>query len=255
MLQMPDAADDVRRILQQIGNQNDQAAPLNLFGERVQRLVNIAATGWFDFFQRKQQRTQTAERADGRKSFSHLVVEQRQAGGVGLVDEHEHEAGSERAGIVHFGKPARVAERHALGRVEQNIGADIRLLLIAADDVAVGARIDSPVNAVRRIAARVFAVVGELHGRTMMRRAVQSLQRALDRPPHGHAQPAQPVGEFGREKFIGGGHVANDEFRMTNSKRNGAVAFAIRHSSFVIRHFNIAAPSPPPEFFSRFDPS
>jgi hypothetical protein len=62
-----------------------------------------------------------------------------------------------------------------------------------------------------------------------MRRAVQSLQRALDRPPHGHAQPAQPVGEFGREKFIGGVHgITNYELRISD------VELARLYSSFGI---------------------
>ena len=72
------------------------------------------------------------------------------------------------------------AEAHRLRDVEQHGEVRVRVGLVLLDVEAIGAREQPPVDAADVVARRVAAVLGEVHRRAEVRRAVQAVDEAVD---------------------------------------------------------------------------
>ena len=61
---------------------------------------------------------------------------------------------------------------------------------------------DPPVDQALLIARAVCAMLGELHGKSVVRRAVKPGQKALDDEPSLHVEPADLLDDVGTEIFL-----------------------------------------------------
>ena len=79
-------------------------------------------------------------------------------------------------------------ESHRCRDVEQQVRAQVRLLLEVLDRVAVAAREGAPVEQAQVVARTVLAVLGEDHARAAVRAAMDAGAQAFDRVARAHAQ-------------------------------------------------------------------
>ena len=73
-----------------------------------------------------------------------------------------------------------VAVLHRLGAVEQDVGGEVRFLLVLLDRVAFGAAVALPVDVADVVAGDVLAVLDELDGEAAERALVVADAQALD---------------------------------------------------------------------------
>jgi hypothetical protein len=208
MLEMLDAAGELRGRLQQVGDDDDEAALLEHLGRFVERLLDVARAGRFNFFHLKEDGAERFRAGDGGEAFRDRVGEEGERGRIALADEHVHQAGGEGAGVLEFRDRAGLAKVEAGGGIDEDGGAQAGLVLEAADHVPIRFREDLPVDQVGRVAFDVVAVLGELDRSAKVGRAVQALDAALHRPSRGNAEAANLVRHAGREIFrcARGGH-------------------------------------------------
>ena len=97
-----------------------------------------------------------------------------------------------------FGMPA-ARELHRARDVEQDREVGVRVGLVLLDVVAIGARVQPPVDAADVVAGDVAAVLGEVDRGAEERRAMQAVDEALDDVAREQLEVADPrAGPSGR---------------------------------------------------------
>ncbi len=76
-----------------------------------------------------------------------------------------------------------VAERHRRARVDDEVDGEVLFLLVEADEEALEALVDVPVEVAKIVARLVVAVVGELDAAPALLRAPLGAQAAREDPP------------------------------------------------------------------------
>jgi hypothetical protein len=203
VLEVLDAAGELRGRLEQVRDDDDEAALLEHFRRFMQRLLDVARAFRLDFFHLEQDGTQGLRAGDRRESLRDFIGEKRERGGIALADEQIHEAGGERAGVFEFCDGAGLAEMEAGGGIHEHRGAEAGLVLKTPDHVAIGFGKDLPVDQTGGVAFDVVTIFRELDGRAEIGRAVQALDAALHGPARGEAEAANLVRDAGREIFRG----------------------------------------------------
>jgi len=94
--------------------------------------------------------------------------------------------------------------------------AQVGLLGVLLDEVAVAARPHLPVEVLERIAGHVGAVLGELDAEAVKGRAVHAGDEAFDHEPRAHVEVGKPRHHRGIEAAAGlrGAGAANPRFRL-----------------------------------------
>ena len=115
---------------------------------------------------------------------SDAIVEADQADGVALSQQQQRDRRGEPLGVFEFRQSVgRAAPGHRAADVEHDGRAEVGFFLVLADDPAVGARGDLPVDVAEVVAGLVRAVVGELDGESLSGRAMEPGHEAVDDPP------------------------------------------------------------------------
>ena len=125
------------------------------------------------------QPAQVARPVAGRHVLADLVVERGQADRVALREQEVGQRRRERAGVLRF-RVAAGAVAHRPAVVDQQVAAEVRLVLEFLDEVPVAAGEDPPVDVARIVAPRVLAVLGELDGEAVIGTAVNPFPEPLD---------------------------------------------------------------------------
>ena len=81
------------------------------------------------------------------------------------MQDEVSEVGGHGLAVLELGQLPR-AVLHGLGSIEEDVGDVIGLLLVLFDVIAVGATEDLPIQMPDIIALGVFAMLGELDGKT-----------------------------------------------------------------------------------------
>ena len=122
---------------------------------------------------------------------AHLRIEGDQAHAVLLPEHQVGQAGREPRGVLPFGEAAAAPVIHRAAQIEQQGRAEIRLLLVLADVIAIRAPEDAPVDVANLVARHIRPVLLELDGKALVRRAVQAGRKGL--PPPAAPAPADCV--------------------------------------------------------------
>src|SRR5262249_5927187 len=106
-------------------------------------------------------------------------IEDVQGHAVALPDDDVREGRGQQLRVLELvGRP--VAVLHRLGAVEEDVGREIRLLLVLLDRVPLGPAVALPVNVPDVVPGDVFTVLYELDGEPAERRLVIADAQALD---------------------------------------------------------------------------
>ena len=124
VLEMLQAAGELRGRLEQVGNDDDEAALAERLGRLVQRLLDVARALRLDLFHLEQHGAERIDAGDGGEALRQPVGEERERDRVALADEQVHQPGGERAGVLELGDRAgllpvqagRGIDQHAVAR-------------------------------------------------------------------------------------------------------------------------------------------
>jgi len=133
------------------------------------------------------------------------AVEQDETGGVLLLHDEVAEGGRDGGRVVEFRLVFGLVV-HRLRSVEQDVRAEVRLLLVLLDVEAVGAAVDLPVEEPEVVARRVLAVLGEFDGEPVVRALVESAHESFHDRPRAHIEACDLVQDSRVEIFALFGH-------------------------------------------------
>src|ERR1043166_3830001 len=134
------------------------------------------------FLEGEHELPQVAPSVPGRQVIADLLVKREQADGVALLVQKVAEGGGEGVGVFGLG-PSQRAERHRPAVVDQQMTAQVGLILELLDVIAVRAGVEAPIKITRVIARGVLTVLGKLDGETVIRTAMESVPEAFDDDP------------------------------------------------------------------------
>ena len=195
------AGEHVLGLVHEVGQQHHEPAPLDAFGQLVQRRAPGRVRPCGTPAASVLSRTSRCERTDraGTKR-QRLVGEQQRADGVLLTQHQVGERRRQRARVFELGqRGARRLEAHRARQVEQQVAAEVRLLGVLLHEVAVALGEHLPVEVLERIARHVRAVLGELDAEAVEGRAVHARDEALDHEPRAHVEVREPRDHRGIE--------------------------------------------------------
>ena len=164
---------------EQIGDQHDEAALADRFGDPLQRAREIGRAAGRFAVEHAVQAAEVAGAVPRRQVVGDFVVEREQADGVALRGQEVGERRGERAGVVALGVLGR-AVAHRAAHVDDEVAAQVRFVLEPLDVVAIGAGEEPPVEIARVVAGRVRAVLAELDGEAVVRTAMDAGVETFD---------------------------------------------------------------------------
>jgi hypothetical protein len=186
-----DGLAQLQRVAIEIGDHRDQAATLQMLAEAAEAFFQVRAATGGHGIDRMDHALQTARAAGGRAVLTDLLIEHDQADGVVLPGREIRERGSEELAVLQFAHAAG-AVIHRRAGVEQDHQPRVGLAFVAADVSALGARVHIPVDEARVVAFDVRAVFLELLAEAVVRRTMQTGEKALDRQARHQLEVREP---------------------------------------------------------------
>ena len=204
--------DQILHVAEAVGEDHEQPAPLDAQDEVVKNAGQAglaAGLGLLEFVENRLQMRHARARRD---VAAHLRVERDHADAVALLQHEIRERGSEAGGVVGFGEALAIAAGvgHRAAQVEQQRGAEVSLLLVFADVVAVGLGEDLPVEPADFIALHILPVLRELDAEALVRRLVQPGEKPLDHESRDDLQVRDLLQLGGREEVSDVGHAEKE---------------------------------------------
>ena len=164
--------DDPIRLVEQVGDEHHHAA----LARWPARDASGFATLVFSPSVRRSSVSSTAAGVRGARwpaASADAVVEGDQADGVALPVHQVRERRRQVRAVLELRHAAR-AVAHRRADVEQEVAPEVGLFLELLDVVAIGARVDLPVDRRQVVARDVLPVLGELDAEALERAAVQA---------------------------------------------------------------------------------
>jgi hypothetical protein len=196
---------------EEIGDQHDATAAAEEFGGPLERGAELGVIATGRLVEGEEEAAEVTGAMAGGEQFADGGVEGEKAGGIALAVEEIGEGRGEGGSVGGLG-PGMGGEGHGPALVHQEVAAEVGFVLESFDEVAVTSGEDPPIEVTEVIAGGVFAVLGELDGKPVVRAAVEAGPEAFDdgtgapfQIAHGHedARIDEPVGVRG--VGIGGG--------------------------------------------------
>jgi len=201
----------------EVRQQQQDPAPLEVFGHLVERRAQVAGPLGLGAVERVQHHVEVLGRS--RHVRDDVLVEGEDTDAIALLVRQIREAGSEKRSVLELGHAA-ARELHRPRDVEQDREVRVRVRFVLLDVVPVGARVQAPVHAADVVAGDVAAVLGEIDRGAEERRAVQAVDEAVH---HGAGEQIE-VADAGEDQRI---------HEPRPGHRPGPVV--MRHQSFPIR--------------------
>ena len=129
--------------------------------------------------QQREHVAQVAPPGPSAAGFADLPVEGDQPHRVLLVDHQVAERGRQADRVIELGQLLPIGVAHRTAQVHHQVAGDVGLGLELLDVILVGLGVDQPVDVLRIVAGRVFAVFAELDREAVERAGVQPVQKAL----------------------------------------------------------------------------
>ena len=175
--QRPDSFGHGLRLLVEVRNHHQKAAPPEELGQLLHGRQELACPHRHQFVERVQHHFHVLGR--GRHMFTDVVVERHQAHAIALPVHEVGQTPGEDPGVLELRDTPR-AEVHGLRHVEQHREVRVRVRLVLLHVEALGAGKHAPVNPAHVVAGHVPAVLGEIYRGAVERRFVQSVDEAVD---------------------------------------------------------------------------
>ena len=217
------AVDGRLGIVQEVGDEHDEAALPHRLGEVVQRLPDGRPGAEFGRFEVRQERVEVAGRAARRDAKAEFAVEEGEADGVALPDDEVGQRSGEVGGVGQLRHLAR-AVAHRRADVHEEVEAGVGLVLELLDVVAIRPGEELPIDVGGVVARHVGPVLHELHADALVRALVQP----GDEPLHDAPRQQLQVGDAGEDVRVdepGGGRLDGRHAvrgRMRGKKRRQA---------------------------------
>ena len=122
------------------------------------------------------------------------------------MDHQIAKRSSEARRVIDFTQLLTIGVSHRRTQVHHEIPGDVRFRLEFLYVIFIGLRIDQPVDVLWVIARRVFAMLTKLHGKTLKRARVKSLQKSPNNELSSQVQSFNLVYDFRFEILLGSGH-------------------------------------------------
>src|SRR5437773_4604437 len=162
---------------EQIGNQHHHRAFLDDIHNALERRGQVGglSPGWL--FEPEHQVAQVTGTIACRQVFADSLVEGQQPDRVALQVEKVSQCRGKRVGVLSLGIGERTVG-HRTAVIDQQVAAQIRLILEFLDEVTVGAGVEPPVQVTGIVAGGVLSILGKLDGETVVGAAVQAVPRS-----------------------------------------------------------------------------
>ena len=180
--QMLDALENLLLIIEQVADDDHDAAPPDLHRHVVQHHGDVRLRRRIERRQRRQHFVNHAVAVAAGEVIARRRVEDVQRDGVALMQNHIRETRRDHLRVVELRVFAR-AVLHRLAAIQQDVRDVVRLLLVLLDVVAVRAPEHLPVEMPQIVAVGVFAMLGELNGEAVIGGLVLARHVALDQHP------------------------------------------------------------------------
>ena len=193
--------------IEQIGEDDHQRAPAGFLGGEVERRRQERRTAPLRAVENLEQLLHVGRRGSEGEELAHSlpgapVPRDAQAHLVALPREQVRERAGADGGVLELGHRAAPV-RHAAARVDHQERAQVRLHLEALDVVLVELGKRPPVDVADLVARRVFLVLGELHGLTVVGALVQPGEHAFHHLARRHLERAEPREQRRQERLRG----------------------------------------------------
>src|SRR5947199_5553999 len=174
--------EDVFRLVIEIGNQYDDSASSEIFGQKTKRFSEFRQLAGLDSIDLRQNRQQLAAAPSRRHMGPDLRIEGQETYAIPLVIREVAETCGDDSGVIDLFDVAR-AVIHGSADVEKDEDACIRLTFIQLYIELVAARKDVPIDSPDLITRHVLAVCGEIHAEAQVRGTVKTLNKTCNDAP------------------------------------------------------------------------
>ena len=191
MLEMLEPLEQLGNRHEEIRDQNDHPPAFDLFREPVEDRGDTSLLARRDGIDRVDEVLQHRWMGTGRDQLSDLVVEEHEAHGILLPGEEERQGSGDVAAVLVLGHPVGGVP-HRLAAIEQEVGLEVRLLLVPGDVEPISVRVGLPVDGAGVIPGHVLPVLGKLHGEAVKGALVEAGDEPLDDQTRLEIQPRDP---------------------------------------------------------------
>ena len=190
-------------VVEQIGEDDDEAAPFDAFGQVVEgnRQIGVGAF-WGRGLEGGEQGVEVAFDGARGQVGADAVVEGDQADGVALAKHEVGQSGGCVGGVLKLG-PIAGAIGHGGADVEQQVGFEVGFFFVLFDVEAVGFGKGLPVQVAQGVTGHVGAVFGELDRETVIGALVEACDEAFDDQAGDQVQTCKAGDGFGFEVIYG----------------------------------------------------
>ena len=188
------------RIVEQIRDQDREASLAERVGELVERTPHVGLRARDNPFEREQDRVHVARPRARRQPGRDLLVELDEPRRVALPVHQVGERRREHAAVFELAHRRAAAIRHRGAHVEQQVAFEVGFLLELLDVVAIGARVDFPVERGQVVARQVLPVFRELDAEPFVGTAVQPREEPFHHRTRLQLHRPEPPDDGGVEK-------------------------------------------------------
>jgi len=177
--QSGERADEGGGIDEEIGDENDETAFAYEVGGTFEWGDEVGGATGRRGLDGVVEVAEMAGAMSGREEFTDLVIEGDKPDGIALLMEEVGEGGGEGGGVAGL-VVVEGAVLHGTGTIEEQVAAEVGLVLELLDVMAVGPGEDPPVEMARVIAGGVLAILGEFDGEAVIGAAMEAGPESLD---------------------------------------------------------------------------
>ncbi|MBA7617033.1 hypothetical protein ES703_24338 [subsurface metagenome] len=187
---------DLVRIVEQVGNQDDETSLNDGLGQLVQDGRDFGLRPRLDVGHVSQENLQVAAFGPGSQILAQLGIEKRQADGILLL---EHEVSQGRRQGLGVGQLAHAvgSKSHRPALVQQQVALQVGFFFELLDVVAVSFGVQLPVHVADFVARAVGPMFGKLHREAVIGAAVQADDKPLHHQPRPQGEVIQPGDDAG----------------------------------------------------------
>ena len=177
--QMLERLQKFRHVTEAVAQEDHQPARGQLLGDPMPQRGEGRLAAGPGSLERLEDQEEVFRRGARPDHTAELRVVESQAHGVALVEHEVRQRGGDVLGERELGR-VRAGVAHAAGRIDDEGGAEVRLLLELLDVVAIRLADRPPVDVADLVAGVVLAMLGELDRVALERTFVNATQEALD---------------------------------------------------------------------------
>ena len=204
--EMRDGPEDGFGVVKQIGHDDDQPSPERPLRQGVKRAPGVGVACGAVLGEALQDQPKMTHAAACGDFLAQCVVINGEPQRVLLFADDVTDGSSDAAGVGVFGEPVAGTVSHRARAVDDDVNAQVGLLLKLLDIVALRAPENFPVEVAQIVALDVLAVVGKLDARPLERAGMGARAESLDDVARAEHKRFELAHGFGSEEIGDAGH-------------------------------------------------